>query len=303
MKHYLSALIGFTIWGTFALVLRPLAGYPALDILIHRVIIASVSIVFACFIFRKRQTLASIDYIRNATREQRWRLLVNLLLSALMLGLNWYIFIYVMNAVSVNATSLAYLICPILTTVLARVFLHEKLNKGQWTAVVLSGVSCVILAYGHFLDLIYSMTIALTYAIYLVLQKNSFKIDGFFALTIHIVVSTLLLLPILAVIDPALPRTNTFYVLVAVIAVGYTIVPLFLNIYALKGLDSSIVATLLNLNPIISFLLAVCYYKEPINIFQIAGFGLVFIAVVIFNVAYLFGKRRNSVRIYTHPDA
>ncbi len=298
MKHYLSALAGFSIWGTFALVLRPLADYQALDILIHRVIFASISILLACFIFRKRQTLASIDYLRNTTKTERGKLLVNLLMSALMLGLNWYSFIYVMNAVSVNATSLAYLICPILTTVLACIFLHEKLNRGQWLAVILSGISCVILAYGHFMDLVYSMTIALSYAIYLVLQKNSFKIDKFFGLSIHILVSTLMLLPILSVIDTALPRTNTFYILVAVIAIGYTIIPLFLNIYALKGLDSSVVAALLNLNPIISFVLAVWYYNEPINLIQIIGFGLIFIAVVVFNLSYLYGKRRSKVIIY-----
>lgn len=213
--------------------------------------------------------------------------------SAIMLGLNWFSFIYVMNAVSVNATSLAYLICPILTTVLASLFLREKLNIGQWFAVLLSLISCLILAYGHFMDLIYSMVIALSYAIYLVLQKNTFQMDKFFTLTIHIVVSTFLLLPILTVIDTTVPKTMTFYGLVAIIAVGYTIIPLFLNIFALKGLDSSIVGTLLYLNPIISFLLAILYYKEPINTVQLIAFGMIFTAVVIFNIAYLYGRKRN----------
>lgn len=294
MKHYLSAVLGFAIWGTFALVLKPLSAYAALDILIHRVIFATISIVLVCFIFRRKQTFASIHYLKTISREERAKLMVNILFSAVMLGFNWFSFIYVMNAVSVNATSLAYLICPILTTVLASLFLRERLNTGQWLAVLLSLISCIILAYGHFMDLIYSMVIALSYAIYLVLQKNRFRMDKFFTLTIHIVVSTILLLPILTVIDTTVPKTITFYSLVAVIAVGYTIIPLFLNIFALKGLDSSIVGTLLYLNPIISFLLAVFYYKEPINTVQIVGFGMIFMAVVIFNIAYLYGRKRNT---------
>lgn len=292
MKYYLSAVLGFAIWGTFALVLKPLSAYAALDILIHRVIFASISIVLACFIFRRKQTFASIHYLRTTSREERMKLTVNILFSAVMLALNWFLFIYVMNTVSVNATSLAYLICPILATVLASLFLHEKLNKGQWFAVLLSLISCIILAYGHFIDLVYSMVIAVSYAIYLVLQKNTFTMDKFFTLTLHIVVSTILLLPILTVIDTTVPKTITFYSLVAIIAVGYTIIPLFLNIFALKGLDSSVVGTLLYLNPIISFLLAVLYYKEPINTVQIIAFGMIFTAVVIFNVAYLYGRKR-----------
>lgn len=295
MKHYLSAILGFSIWGTFALVLKPLSDYQALDILIHRVIFASVAIVLACFIFRKKQTLASLVYLKTISKTERRKLMLNLFASALMLGLNWYLFILVMNTVSVNATSLAYLICPILTTVIASVFLRERLSRGQWIAVIISGISCLILAYGHLMDLVYSLTIALSYAIYLVLQKNRFKVDKFFTLTIHIIVSTILLLPILTVIDPTAPRTTSFYGFVATIAVIYTIVPLFLNIYALKGLDSSVVASLLYLNPIISFLLAVFYYDESINSLQIVGFAMIFIAIIIFNLAYFYARKRNFV--------
>ena len=294
MKYYLSAVLGFLIWGTFALVLKPLGAYAALDILIHRVLFASVSIVIACFLFRRKQTLASIQYLRNLPKKQLKNLLVNVIGSAVLLALNWFLFIYVMNTVSVNATSLAYLICPILTTVLASIFLKEHLNKGQWFAVALSVLSCILMAYGHFIDLFYSFVIALSYAAYLVLQKNTFQLDKFVTLTIHILVSTLLLLPILGMIDTAVPKTNDFYLLVMVIAIGYTIIPLFLNIYALKGLDSSVVGILLYLNPIISFFLAILYYQESITLFQIIAFSLIFLAIILFNVSYIYERRKTK---------
>lgn len=295
MKYYLSALMGFIIWGTFALVLKPLSGFGALDILIHRVLFASVCILLACFIFRRKQTLESIRFIKSTSRNERLKLIVNVIASAILLGMNWFLFIYVMNAVSVNATSLAYMICPILTTVLASIFLKEHLNKGQWFAVGLSVVSCIILAYGHFLDLFYSFIIALSYAGYLVLQKNNFKIDKFFTLTIHILVSTILLLPILSVVDTSIPKSTEFYSYVLIIAIGYTIIPLFLNIYALKGLDSSVVGILLYINPIISFFLAVLYFKEAITLTQVAAFSMILIAVIIFNFAYIYERKRQTV--------
>jgi len=201
MKYYTSALMGFIIWGTFALVLKPLSAFGALDILIHRVIFAAISIVIACFLFRRKQTLASLQYIKTLDRRGKSKLLINVVSSAIFLAFNWFSFIYVMNAISVNATSLAYLICPILTTILASMFLNERLNNGQWLAVVLAAISCIILAYGHFMDLFYSMIIALSYAIYLILQKNSFQIDKIFSFTILIFVGMYLLLPVLSVVN------------------------------------------------------------------------------------------------------
>jgi len=67
-------------------------------------------------------------------------------------------------------------------------------------------------------------------------------------------------------------------------------VPLFLNTYALKGLDSSLVGVLLYLNPIISFLLAVFYFHEGVNTIQGIAYFLIFTAVVLFNVAYMTKK-------------
>ncbi len=295
MKYYVSAIAGFVIWGTFALVLKPLGAFAALDILIYRVLFASFFILIACFLFRRKPTLQSIQYLKTINKSERNKLFINVIGSALLLGVNWFLFIYVMNNVSVNATSLAYLLCPILTTVLANLFLKEHLNPGQWIAVGLSLISCLIMAYGHFVDLFYSFLIALSYAGYLVLQKNKFQIDKFFTLTIHIIVSTIFLLPILNFVDTATPKTELFYTLIAVIAIGYTIIPLFLNIFALKGLDSSLVGILLYINPIISFCLAVWYYQEPINVFQICAFSLIILAIIIFNVSYLYEKRRNQL--------
>lgn len=295
MKYYLAAILSFSIWGTFALVLKPLGAYPSMDILIHRVIYACICIVLASLLFRRKQSLESIRFIKRMPKKEKRKLIINVLLSGFILTLNWFSFIYVMNAVSVNATSLAYLICPILTTFLASIFLKEKLNKGQWFAIGLSILSCLILAYGHFIDLFYSLFIAFSYAVYLILQKNSYQIDKFFTLTIHIVVSTIFLLPTLAFIDNSIPKTSAFHGYVLTIAILYTIIPLFLNIFALKKLDSSVVGTLLYLNPIISFLLAVFYYKEQINTFQIVGFVLIFIAIIIFNIAYLQGQKSKKV--------
>lgn len=286
LKYYISALTGFAIWGLFSLVLRPLHEYAALEILLYRVLFATVTIWLVNLLFRRKQTKSAIQEIVQLGSSEKRKIFANFIVSALMLSLNWFVFIYVMNAVSVNATSLAYLLCPILTTVLAASFLGERLKIGQWLAVGVSALSCVLLSLGHFMDMLYSLMIALTYAIYLILQKSNTRIDKLFSLSIHFAMSTIILLPLFGVVGLGGNKSALFYELVLLIAVVFTIIPLFLNAYALKGLNSSLVGILLYINPLLAFTLAVTYFKEPITEVQMVAYGMIFLAVLWFNFLY-----------------
>lgn len=287
IKYYSAALFSFIVWGLFSLVLKPLAGFPALDILLHRVAFAAIIIVLFSLLFRRKITLQNIKILSALPLREVGGIAIHTVCSALTLALNWYLYIYVMNNVTVKATSLAYLICPILTTVLAYLILKEKLNRGQWLAVGISVLSCILLAYGHFVDMIYSVIIAFTYALYLILQKKNNKLDKFFTLNLHIVIAAFLLLPLSFTMPSNIVHTTEFYSLVFIIAVLFTIIPLFLNMYALKGLDSSVVGVLLYINPIIAFMLALFYFGEEVNTLQAIAYGLIVLAVIIFNISYL----------------
>lgn len=292
VKYYAGALFSFIIWGCFALVLRPLASYPALDILLSRVSFAAIIIVLVSLTFRYSISKENFFIIRAMSSLDKWKVVGHSIISALTLALNWYLYIYVMNNVSVNATSLAYLICPILTTVLAYFFLKEKLNKGQWLAVGISLLSYLMLGYGNLKDMVFSLIIAFTYALYLILQKKATRLDKFFSLTIHIVLGAIILSPLQSALPSDIVHTHAFYGYIFLIAVLFTIIPLFLNMYALKGLDSSVVGVLLYINPIIAFLLAVFYFKEEINLQQGLAYVLILLAVIVFNMAYLKGRKK-----------
>lgn len=293
-KYYAAALFSFVVWGCFSLVLKPLSNYAAMDVLVYRVGFAAIVIALGSLIFRSKITMLSIKYFKSSPILFKRKAILHALVSAIALAFNWYLFIYVMNNVSVKSTSLAYLICPILTTVLATLFLKEKLHKWQWVAVILSITSCIILSMGHFIDMFYSFIIALSYALYIVLQKVNTYFDKFFTLTIHILICALLLIPYGYTASIGVVHSTLFYELVILIAVLFTIVPLFLNMYALKGLSSSLVGVLLYINPIIAFLLAVFYFGEQITFNQGLAYGMIFLAVIIFNVSYLRVKNGNS---------
>lgn len=290
-KYYLSVFGAFTIWGLFSLVLKPLSAYSSVEILIYRMFLASVFILFFSFVIRRKITKANILLFKSfSSKEKRNIILVNLF-SAALLAVNWFLFIYVMNHISVNATSLAYLICPILTTVLAFFILKENLSAKQKLAIGISAVSCLMLSIGHFMDLVYSMIIALSYAIYLILQKRNNQLDKFFTLTAQIVFGSILLSPLFFNgNESTVEKSNLFYILVVVIAIVFTIIPMYLNVFALKKLNSSVVGIFININPILSFLLAVLYFHEKVNLIQGIAYGLIFFSVLLFNLDALQGN-------------
>lgn len=290
-KYYLSVITAFTIWGLFSLALKPLSGYSSVDILLYRMCLASVFIMFVSFVVRWKITKANISLFRSFSFKERFDIVLINLSSAGLLALNWFLFIYVMNHISVNATSLAYLICPILTTVLAFFILKENLSVKQKLAIGISIASCLMLSIGHFMDLVYSMIIALSYAIYLILQKKNNQLDKFFTLTAQIVFGSILLSPLFFTgNESSVEKSNLFYILVVVIAIVFTIIPMYLNVFALKKLNSSVVGIFININPILSFLLAVLYFHEKVNLIQGIAYGLIFFSVLLFNLDALQGN-------------
>lgn len=282
-KYYLAAISAFIIWGFFSLPLKTIDEFASLDILLSRVSMASLLILGISFTFRKKITFENIRIFRSFAQYKRINLLIINIISSLLLAINWYLFIYVMNHISVNATSLAYMLCPIITTVLAFLFLKDRLSIVQWIAVSLSLVSCILLSAGHFTDVLYSFVIAFSYAVYLILQKKNHQLDRFFTLTFQIVCGTVILLPLFVRQQAEPEKGFYFYGIIFLIASVFTIVPMFLNVFSLNKLNSSTAGIFIYLNPVLSFLLAVFYFKEQMSSLQIMAYSTVFLSVVLFN--------------------
>lgn len=296
-KYYIAAITCFVIWGFFSLVLKPIHEYPSLDILFYRVFSCSILMLLISFTFRRKKIKETIAVFKALpVYEKRRSILLNIGGSVFLMA-NWFTFIYVMNHVSVKATSLAYLVCPILTTLLAYFILHEKLSKTQWMAVGLSISGCLLLSYTNIMDMVFSIIIGFTYASYLVSQRINKGFDKFIVLTFHITLAALFLLPFYPAYSGQVPTEFKFYFCIETIAILFTIFPLFLNLYALSGINSSTVGMLLNINPMIAFLLAAFFYKEPIGSTQIIAYGIVFLAVLVFNSHHIFAIKQKLIPV------
>ena len=290
-KHFSAAIAAFIIWGFFSLALKPLHHYPSLDILFYRVFLCVILMLGINLIFRRNVLKETKDNFLAMSKKQKKEAFLLTLGGAILLTANWFFFIYVMNHVSVKSAAFAYLVCPILTTVFAYFILEEKLNKWQWTAVALSVFSCILLGFNHLMDVFYSVIIAATYALYLVSQRKNKAIDKFLLLTLQLTTSAVILLPFFPFYRGEVPTEISFYVYIAIISVFFTIIPLFLNLFALKEMSSASVGILLYINPLINFFLAIFYYKEEITPFQIVAYSVIFLSIIVFNVKTIFKSK------------
>ena len=288
LKYYLAAITAFSLWGTFSLVLKPLHYYPSLDILFYRVFSCALIMTLVTVFFRKLKLKNNLNYFKTLIPKDKRKIVGLNILSSILLTGNWFSFIYVMNHISVRATSVAYLVCPIITTILAFFILREKLSKLQWISVILSAAGCILLSYSNLLDMLYSSLIGSTYACYLIIQSVNSKFDKFLVLNFHMILSALVLLPFFPTYSGPIPTDFQFYFYIEIIAVFYTIVPLLLNLFALSGIASSKVGMILNINPIIAFVLAGTVYNEALGGLQIWSYSIIFLAVIIFNAKEIF---------------
>jgi chloramphenicol-sensitive protein RarD len=172
--------------------------------------------------------------------------------------------------------------------------LKEKINYWQWFAVLLCVISCIILSYGNLKDLIYSVVIAFSFGLYLISQRRNNDFDKFLILTIQMVFATVILLPFYPNYGGKVPTEPLFYSLLLVIVVLFTIIPLFLNLYALKGLNSSTVGILMYTNPLIHFFLAIYYFKESVSVAQIISYSLIALSIVVFNIKQILTLRQKE---------
>lgn len=283
-KYFVYALLSFIIWGFFSLALKPLHEYASLDILFYRVFFSTTLLLVLNFTLRKDIVLNSWQTYLSFTKKEKKQFLTLTIGGGFLLVLNWFLFMYAVNHVSLQSASFAYLICPIITTVLAYFLLKERLTNWQWVAVLLCIISCAILSYGHVKDLIYSLIIAVSFALYLISQRKNGNFDKFIILTIQLVIASIVLLPFYPIYGGPIPLESLFYTMMSLIVVLFTIIPLYLNLFALKGMNSSAVGILMYTNPLIHFFLALFYFKEEVQISQLIAYSLIALSIVVFNI-------------------
>jgi chloramphenicol-sensitive protein RarD len=235
------------------------------------------------FGFKRKDARTDYRFFRSlAQREQRKVVLLTLTGGAL-LTVNWLTFIYIVNNINIKTASFSYLICPVITAILGFVLIREKMTALQWIAVLLCSISCILMGINSALELGYSVLTAFTYALYLITQRINQGFDRIVMLGIQVLFSFILLTIFVPYLISGVPGEIYFYEIILVIAVLFTVVPLFLNLFALNRINSATIGILMYLNPLINFTVAFVVFHETINALQLIGYSIILLALVLFN--------------------
>jgi chloramphenicol-sensitive protein RarD len=293
-KHYLAAVTAFVVWGFFSIPLRALSAYTSGQILYFRIVFSLAVLTVVIFGFRRASLRTDLQRIKSLSLTQRLSVIALTLAGGVLLTVNWLTFIYIVNHINIKTASFSYLICPVITAVLGYVLIKEKLTAIQWFAVLLCAVSCVIMGMNSRLELGYSVLTAVTYALYLISQRVNQGFDRMVILGLQVLFSFLLLTLISGWLVESIPTDVDFYSVILIIAVIFTVFPLFLNLFALNRINSATIGILMYLNPLFNFSIAFIIFKEEISDLQVIGYFIIVIALILFNLRN-FRKLQSAV--------
>lgn len=281
--YYLTAFLAPVIWGFMAVPVRLVKAWSAEDILRYRILVASGILWSLILLFRKATLRKDYLHLQGLPKTEKKRTLFFIVLASLLIFGNWYSYIYCINHISVQAGAFAYVLCPLITTAAGHFLLKEQLSKIKKGALLLALCSVLLLATGSLTEVLWSLGIGGLYAFYLVLQRVIQGFDKLNGLAIQMAICTIIIAPSLWTNSNPIPESSHFWIVITTIAVAFTIIPLFFSMYALKKVSSSTLGIMLYVNPIIAFILAVTYFGEKIDSRQYWAYGLLVLAVLIFN--------------------
>jgi chloramphenicol-sensitive protein RarD len=287
LRYFFAGILSFAIWGFFSIPLRNLKAFPSEEILYYRIFTSLIFIWLAILVFRRKELKKDLAYLSFITTRERRNILLQLIGSTLLLTSNWYTYIYAVNNVSLQSAAFAYMVCPLITAFGGFLILKESLSRLKLISLGIALLSILLLATGSFVEVLWSVIIASLYAFYLIIQRKMQHLDKLNVLAVQIGFAVILMLPFYLLKHEGFPQDLWFWGNITLIAVFFTIIPLFLSLFALIGIPSSTLGIIIYINPIIAFTVAIFYFGEHVDAHQLFAYLLLLLSVIVFNWAII----------------
>ncbi len=276
-RGYLYGLIAYGCWGFFPLYFRVLRPSGALEILAHRVVWSAAFVALLLSALRGWRRIAALRH--------RPRTIAGIALAAVLIAVNWGVYIYGVNSDHVVETSLGYFITPLIAVAFGLALFGERLRRAQWLALGLGTLAVIVLTvdYGRLPWI--ALTLAVSFSSYAMVKKRLGlpPTDGLF------VESGLLAVPGLAYLGwlqaaghSTFGHGSAGHTGLLLLAGVITAVPLLHFAACANRIPMTGIGILQYLAPIIQLFCGVVIFHEPMPPARLAGFGLVWVALIIF---------------------
>ncbi|MEV7329600.1 EamA family transporter RarD [Micromonospora sp. NPDC093244] len=293
---YLYGIGAYLLWGFFPLYFKLLRPAGPLEILAHRIV---WSVLFVALLLG---ALRNIGFLRALLRRG-WAV-AGIVAAAALIAVNWGTYIYGVSSDRVVETALGYFINPLVVVLLGVTVLRERLRPGQWVALGIGGSAVAVLAvdYGRLPWL--ALTLAFSFAGYGLIKKRL----GLPAAEGLFVESAVLALPALGYLiwlsyrgGMAFGHVSAGHTALLVLAGAATAIPLLLFAGAANRLPLTGLGMIQYLAPILQLACGVLIFHEPMPPARLAGFALVWLALVVFTADAIRHTRqaRQAARVST----
>jgi len=223
------------------------------------------------------------------------RVIKRLILTSILLSVNWLVFIYAILNNNIVETSLGYFINPLISVFLGMIFLSERLRPLQWIAVLIasSGIVFQLIYYGE-VPLI-ALTLAFSFGFYGLVRKN-LNLPAVVGLTLE----SMIMLPFTLVgiawlyqagqldFGSVGVQTTTLLMLGGLV----TSFPLLCFAAAVTRLSLTAVSMFQYIAPSLSLIIAVIVYNEPFGFDRVITFSCIWTALLIFTLEAFYHHRK-----------
>ena len=284
-----AATAAFMFWGLTPIYFKWLGTVPALEIIAHRIFWAVPVLVVFLLIRDGRHFWRRMLLPRKT--------LLTLLLSGLLVGFNWLVFVWAVTHDRILATSLGYFINPLVNVVLGFLFLHERLTRIQSLAVVIAACGTIYLTWYLGVAPWISLVLGITFGFYGLVRKKLAV-----GPMIGLLWETLLwITPALLYFAWTMDKGSLQFMhgsaqldLLLILAGLVTVLPLIGFNVAAQNLSLTTVGFFQYLAPSISFVLAVFYYHETFTRCHAVAFACIWLALAMVSIESVVRPRRFS---------
>ena len=286
---WIAAVAAYVAWGMMPLFWRLFEGTPAFIVFLHRCLWSLPFLVILSLIPQK-QSSSIVAFDRG-----RWPWLM---VSAFLIGSNWWLYIVGVERHQVVEMSVGYFIAPLISAAMGVIFLREKLTVGQWIGVltVVAGSVMYGVTAGHVPIL--AIGLAVTFSGYSLVRKVV-KAPPMSALTTEamFLFGAAVIYLLTSPSDSALSAAWQRHGWLLVVGGGLTALPLLWFAHGVRGLTLTSLGMINYISPTGKFIIAVLVFKEIVTDQQIWAFVVLWLGIIL----YLVNTYRRS-RLPLQPE-
>ncbi|MBI4920236.1 MAG: EamA family transporter RarD [Devosia nanyangense] len=273
-----AGLGAYLLWGFLPLLFHFLQAAGSVTVVANRTI-WSLFFVGAILVIGRR-----LPEVAAALKDRRT--LRSMLISSVLLAVNWLIYVWAVETGQVLEGSFGYFINPLVNVAIGMVFLGERQSRWQVVAIAVAVVAIAIQWIGIGRVPFIALSLAVSFGFYGFFRKTA-KVGSASGLFVE----TLLLVPLAVgyliytfVRDGGIGLHGDPYTMSLLVLTGpATAVPLLLFAFAVQRLRLTTIGMLQYLGPSIQFLLAVFFFSEPLNALRLLSFGLIWVSLVVYS--------------------